>query len=271
MAILVAAGLCAGGCGRDAAVPWSVKTDGDDFHTMEYSSVETDRLGKPPKTRRIRDLPSWVTIPGGVAALGSREPDAPPPRDARVGSFWMTRTEITTAQFARFLNDSGRRFDSPQFAGGPGRYAPLAAREPVVYVCHADAEAYARWLSERLDADVRLPTADEWEYAARGGAHAAPFPWGWSSAEGRAAYNIDRLRPVGAYPPNPFRLYDMAGNAAEWCAAEEDAARAAVCGGSWSDRSEGMLLVWRRVELPRDYRDADVGFRVIARPRSAPR
>lgn len=257
------------GCGGGENVPSSVKTNAGGFHALEkISTAPAERLGKPPKSRAIRDLPSWVTIPGGAAMLGSREPDAPPPRETSIRSFWMTRTEITTAQFARFLNDTGRHFDSPQFAGVPGRYAPLVPREPVAYVSHADASDYAEWISDRLQVDARLPTADEWEYAARGGVVAAPYPWGWAAPDGRAAFNLARARPVGCYPPNPFLLYDMAGNLAEWCAAEDDSGRAPVCGGSWSERSDQLLRVWRRVPIKIDYRDADVGFRILARPRS---
>lgn len=233
---------------------------------------ETERLGKPPKTRAVRDLPSWTTIPGGRAVLGSRESGAPEPREVLIPSFWMSRTEITTAQFASFLNDTGRAFLSPQFAGRPGRLAPLAAREPVAHVSYDDAVAYCEWLSQKLDADVRLPTPDEWEYAARGGLHAAPYPWGWTPPENRAAFNLNRMRPIACYPPNPFRLYDMAGNVAEWCLSPSDSDEATICGGSWSERSEAMLRVWRRTQIPKTYRNADVGFRVIARPRpSSPR
>lgn len=205
-------------------------------------------------------------MPGGVAVLGSRGEGAPPAREVEIASFWMARTEITTAQFARFLNDTGTPFDSPQFVGPPGHRAPLAPQEPVAYVSLELAETYATWLGRWLKADVALPTEDEWEYAARGGVYAAPYPWGWAEPANRAAFQLDRVSPVGAYPPNPYKLYDMAGNVAEWCRAEPGAERAPVRGGSWSERSERLLYVWRRVELPRDYQDADVGFRVIARP-----
>ena len=220
-------------------------------------------IGKPPKTRAIRDLPGWVTVPGGAALLGSREEGAPPPREVAVASFWMSRTEITAAQFARFLNDTGTPFESPQFVGAPGHLSPRDPRDPVVFVSYEQASAYARWLSGWLRVEVTLPTEDEWEYAARGGVHAAPYPWGWADPSGRAAFRLEGARPVGSYP---YLLYDLAGNIAEWCRAAPDAVRAPVRGGSWSERSPRTLRVWNRVELPRDYRDADTGFRVIARP-----
>lgn len=230
----------------------------------------SERLGKPPKSRAVRDLPSWVSVPGGDSDLGSREAGAPPPRTVRIRAFWMTRTEITTAQFAAYLNETHREFLSPQFAGRPGRYAPLKARDPVAFVDFRDAQEYARWLSNILKVDVALPTPDEWEHAARGGLKGAPYPWGWEHPLGRAAFRLDTYRPVGCYPPNPYRLYDMAGNLAEWCRVDSDAENAFICGGSWSERSESMMRVWRRIPLRKAYRGADVGFRVIARPLSPP-
>lgn len=224
-------------------------------------------LGKPPKTRTIPDLPGWVTVPGGTAVLGSHEEGAPVPREVRVDSFWMTRTEITVAQFARFLNDTGTDFVSPQMLGSAGHRAPLAAREPVAYVAYTQAMAYAAWLGAKLNVEASIPQPDEWEYAARGGIHGAPFPWGWADAVGRAAFRLDHWRPVGAYPPNPYKLYDMAGNLAEWCRAGAPASlHAPVRGGSWPERTDRMLRVWKSATLPVEYRDADVGFRVIARP-----
>lgn len=237
----------------------------NDFQGLEVS------LGKPPKTRAIPDLPSWVTVRGGVAVLGSREEGAGAPREVGVSSFWMGRTEVTAAQFARFLNDSGMPFESPQFRVSAGRKVPVEPLEPVAFVSFELAAAYASWLSGWLGVDVALPTEEEWEFAARGGLFAAPYPWGWDSPVGRAAFGGDRASAVGLFPPNGFGLFDMVGNVAEWCRPGLGADRAVVRGGSWSERSERFVRVWRRVEVPFEYRDADVGFRVIARPREAGR
>ncbi|MFN3651263.1 MAG: formylglycine-generating enzyme family protein [Armatimonadota bacterium] len=109
---------------------------------------------------------------------------------------------------------------------GPG--STLAGRElhPVTHVAYEDAEAYAAW------AGKELPTEAEWELAARGGLEGADFAWGNEHApEGRVLANTwqgefpwQNLRadgyegtsPVGAFPPNGYGLYDMAGNVWEW-------------------------------------------------------
>jgi formylglycine-generating enzyme required for sulfatase activity len=60
----------------------------------------------------------------------------------------------------------------------------------------------------------------------------------------------------------------MAGNVFEWCAAEETkAGRVVARGGSWAERDPRMLRVYHREWFPRDYRDADVGFRIVVESR----
>jgi len=150
-----------------------------------------------------------------------------PRHQVSVEAFYMDRHEVTNRQFRQFVEATGYK------AGGDWeRYAgENRADHPVVNVTWHDAAAYARW------AGKRLPTEEEWEYAARGGRSSGWFPWGDHIDASLANYRaqgesfwagIIRLlglrsvntKPVGSYAPNGYGLYDMVGNVAEWCANE---------------------------------------------------
>jgi formylglycine-generating enzyme required for sulfatase activity len=202
-----------------------------------------------------------VAIPAGTNWLGSRAGrEGEQPRLFRCAGFWLAETEVTVAQFVAYLNDAGvATADFPQVSGLGGKWrARGSGEEPMANLSWPDAEAYVTWLGARLGRVVRVPTEDEWEYAARAGVDGAPFPWGWEPAEGRARFAGSGPAPVKRYAPHRWGVYDLAGNVAEWCAG-------GTCsrGGSWSDRSSDALRVFHRIPLPAAYRDADTGLRPL--------
>lgn len=119
----------------------------------------------------------------------------------------------------------GANWRHPQ---GPHSDIDALADHPVVHVSFADASAYAAW------AGKALPTELEWEYAARGGLDGAIYPWGdefapagrqmantWQGEfpwQNTALDGYARTSPAGAFPPNGYGLYDVAGNVWEWTA-----------------------------------------------------
>jgi formylglycine-generating enzyme required for sulfatase activity len=161
---------------------------------------------------------------------------------------------------------------------------------------------YCYWLSKKTGKTYRLPTEAEWEYACRAGTTAAYFFGDDSKELARYAWfeenSDDKTHPVGRKTANPWGLYDMTGNAAEWCLDRyvKDAyssfpsARPSVGpvllptaalyphvarGGSWADRAAACRSAARRGSDPTWNQtdphgsiwwvwDADfVGFRVV--------
>lgn len=201
---------------------------------------------------RRRDRPAFVDVPPGPGTTG--------------GLRAVSRTEVTVGQFARYLEISGTPYASPQIRRLGEACLMRLPSEPVAYVSYDQALAYAHWLARRLGCPVDLPTEAEWEHVARGGVPGAPYPWGWGDPARHANFRSAGLLPVGCFPANRFGARDLSGNVAEWCRAEiPDADAAWTRGGSWADRSPDLMRVDRRVRFPRDYRDADVGFRLVMR------
>ena len=92
----------------------------------------------------------------------------------------------------------------------------------MVCISWEDANAYINWLNQKTGKYYRLPTEEEWEYAARAGKATAYY---WGSIPNRNHANFlgikDRDKweftsPVGSFTGNSFGLYDIAGNAWEW-------------------------------------------------------
>ncbi len=191
--------------------------------------------------------------PGAGPARGVGAAEAQPVVVAIPRAFAIGRREVTRAQYAQFIADSGHepqggcRVWDPQLL----RFSEDARRSwqdvatpaspgdehPASCVSHGDALAYARWLSAKTGARYRLPSEAEWEYAARAGSRGLR-PWGDSAEDGcefantydlvaathyRLGWEAARCRdgqadlaPVGQYGANAFGLHDMIGNVGEW-------------------------------------------------------
>ena len=187
-----------------------------------------------------------VLIPAGTFETGepAREnvTNDAPSRQVSVAAFYMDTREVTNADYRPFLeamqasgdhsrchpSEPSGKDHTPLF-WGDARYNRDA--DPVVGVDWYDAAAYAAW------ADKRLPTEAEWERAARGGVEGDQDDRGQPIDESVANVSLEggegqaRMadigqdvphhqhgpKPVGSYAPNAFGLFDMSGNAEEWC------------------------------------------------------
>ena len=220
--------------------------------------------------------PAMVVIPDGMFTLGGGKPGQHDLGLVKIQYLVaFSTTEITRGQYRHFL--------AATQSGNLKKFAKGDDQLPVAGVSWDEAEAYVTWLSRETGHHYRLPSASEWEYAARAGTSTV-YHWGDDAGRERAncltcGTDFDgNLAPVASFPANPWGLYDMHGNVWEWTkdCIDSNAAPPAngmpklfgdcdsreLRGGSarsdaWSMRA-GARAVARRQE-----RIMDVGFRVV--------
>jgi formylglycine-generating enzyme required for sulfatase activity len=224
-------------------------------------------------------------IPGGWYFVGSppnetgRYADEAASHKVKLKPFYISVTEITNAQYARFLKATGHK--PPLYWGDQNLNAP---KQPVVGVTWHDAAAFCRWLTKVTGAPHELPTEDQWEVAARGGLVAQPYPWGAQAPDGGGVFRANFrtplpgatgfsfTAPVGSFPANGHGLFDMAGNVSEWCQDRylplptggpfKPGVLRLLKGGSWISGPRNLRPAARQ-SAPPHYADGYIGFRVV--------
>lgn len=208
-------------------------------------------------------------------------------------TFFIAKYPITHLQFESFIIPKDG-FDNRIWWTGLAKreVEPKEPRWPIYNhprerVSWYDTIAFCRWLSSKLGYEIRLPTEQEWEKAARG-TDGRIYPWGaeeYSSGYANIAekyYNIGahdlkRTTAVGIYPQaaSPYGVLDMIGNVFEWCLNEYDNplktrtegdVRRAVRGGSWEkpQTSRRLPSAISRGRLSPDQRFWRHGFRLVS-------
>lgn len=224
------------------------------------------------------DVEEMVLVPEGEVRLGTdsktdltfgTEADT---RTVFVAAFYIDKYEVTNQQYAKFLAETGHR--KPKFWEDPRLNAP---EQPVVGVNWEDAETYATW------AGKRLPTASEWEKAARG-TDGRRYPWGndydatrgnfddGGSMDGSTDGYAMTPAPVGHFLHglSPYGLHDMAGNVWEWVEEHSettDEKTYSIRGGSWTNGSGDTRTTVAYI-YPAQCSDhsSSVGFRCARNP-----
>jgi len=195
-------------------------------------------------------------------------------RDVSLGPYAIDLTPVTNGEYARFLAQTGytpRDKENSLKHWHNGHVPPGIEDHPVVYVDLADARAYARW------AGKRLPTEQEWQYAAQG-TDGRTYPWGSQWEPSRCNDGSGGgTTSVAAFGQgrSPFGCYDMCGNTWEWTESERSDGRTRFCilrggshykakGSDWyadggpqpCDFAAKFLLMWPGLD-----RCATIGFR----------
>jgi formylglycine-generating enzyme required for sulfatase activity len=182
-----------------------------------------------PPTIKTKSGIEMVVIPAGHFEMGSRQgaDDEKPIHTVWIDSFLMDKTEVTQAEFEKL--GQIETFPNPSHFKGPdlpveqvtwpqaARFCNARSRLEGLTPCYNEDTAECEFKAD----GYRLPTEAEWEYACRAGTDTA-YSFG-SEARNLGDYawfagNSDKkTHPVGQKKANPWGLYDMHGNVAEWC------------------------------------------------------
>jgi len=235
-----------------------------------------------------------LLIPAGSFLMGSERgnADEKPVHRVKVDAFLMDRFEVTQELYGKYV------------LGNPSHFK--GNRRPVEQISWADAALFCNLRSKaeglepcydeetarcNFEADgYRLPTEAEWEYACRAGT-AGRYPFGndprhLKSYAWYAADSGKTTHPVGEKKPNPWGIYDMLGNVAEWCndvydpgyyrrspeenpRGPEEGEKYVLRGGAWNSKAEACRPSYRVGEDP-GFQDAcfsldAIGFRCVRR------
>jgi formylglycine-generating enzyme required for sulfatase activity len=267
----------------------------------------------------IRDCPTCpglTVLPAGRFQQGSdavadgSAPFEKPLHWVAIGqAFAMSTNDITVDEFRAFVSMTGREMRGCDTYDGEWRPKPennwenpgfvQTGSHPVTCASWEDAQAYAGWLSSKTGHRYRLPTASEWEYAARAGGRAAQ-PWDSSGAAACASANVAdasaarefpgwtvfscddgyiNTAPVGSFKANAFGLNDMLGNVFQWtedcwhsdytgapanggARTDGDCAQRELRGGSWFSTPAYVRANYRN-HFAANYRTSSVGIRLV--------
>ena len=241
-----------------------------------------NKTNSPTPTPGIKiNKAEMAQIPGGTFKMGRNNgpPDEKPEHDVTIPSFFMDKTEVTNAEYYEFIKEKGYR-PTPAYWEDDKPHT-VDEKKPVRYVSLEDANAFAAWRSARDGVTYRLPTEDEWEYAARNGAKDNLYPWGNTFEKTCAVLDQPTPAPkdVGsASCANDWGVFDLIGNVFEWTStsahlypgnkdgemhAKEPTNMAR--GGAAQYKSVGPKAINStfRINVPAKTRDFGLGFRLV--------
>jgi formylglycine-generating enzyme required for sulfatase activity len=297
-----------------AVVAWAAL-----HHAHAPTANEVTRVAAPlPATGTVlRDCPTcplFTVLPAGRFKQGSADGTASasvrPMHWVSINHpFAMSTSAVTVDEFRAFATATGRDMQGCDTYDGRWRHQAKSSWQnpgfeqrgthPVTCASFNDATAYAQWLSLKTGHHYRLPSASEWEYAARGGGDAVQ-PWNANGSDACASANVADASaarrfpgwtafacndgyvftaPVGSFKANAFGLHDMLGNVFQWTAdcwnanyqgapVDGSARTDGNCnerelrGGSWFS-SPGYVRADYRNHFAANYRASSAGIRLV--------
>jgi formylglycine-generating enzyme required for sulfatase activity len=279
--------------------PLSVTTNWADYLQLIGSAgINANRVFDPNPPLRMS------LIPAGLFTMGDTldsDPKALPLHTVYVSGFYLDRYDVTQSLWESVHQwgvAHGYGFDNAGQGSGPNYPEQMVNWYDCVKWCNARSEMAGKRPAYYIDLSLsapyrtghllplvdwhngyRLPTEAEWEKAARGGLIGFRYPWGDTIDPSLANYNNpdETTTPVDLYPPNGYRLYDMAGNMWQWCwdwygsyeVGSQTDPRGPLSGTHHVCRGGGMVAaeygcrVSDRISDSPTFRDNYVGFRSV--------
>ena len=257
------------------------------MHARVIEHTEQQRKVNDPKTSSVEENPeakalrslldgikyNMVYVDSGDFEMGTSggENDESPVHKVKIGSFYMSKYEITQAQWEAIMSSN------PSVNKG-------CKSCPVENVNWEDGVKFIEKLNQLTGGSYRMPTEAEWEYASRGGKlrinnkfsggiKIDKYGWFYENSGGKS-------HPVGRLGGNELGIFDMSGNVAEWCSDWYDnayyknsessnpkgpatARNKVVRGGSWDDYDKSCRVFARSKYEPAT-KNKSIGFRLAA-------
>lgn len=228
-------------------------------------------------------IPPVVKIPAGTVTLGLPACPInaniahrwPTGKKVDIRSFSLGKYAVTNKEYRAYMKAAG--VSAPSHIDKDGFNLD---NQPVGGISWEDARAYCQWLAKETGQPYRLPSDDEWEYAARGGHEGRRFPWGEALDPKLTCFGgVAAPVAVGSFAPNDYGLYEMLGNMWQWCAdlyeeksggdkavnkptGKDTALNRCLRGGSYLTTNVLNMWIAYRHEDPPDLRHECLGFRV---------
>lgn len=285
-------------------VPELCKNTIENYDRMEQQHPQKIRneLGDVPLFKYDRFCTSFevfyetIKLPEGKVIVGSLKGETGRTSDEYRDTIiintptYMGKYEVTNAEYCEFLNDDKTHLNNYRtWIKISSKYCKIEKIEkkrktkkkrktfspekgyenmPVVMVSWKGANSFAKWLSEKdCIYNYDLPTANEWEYAARGGPN-RPYEIYAGTNNFKDFNTRDEIMPTGSYKRNFLIIHDMSTNVSEWChnRYEQEPSRREIRGGNFKSTYKTARTAKRYYIFEDEYKEY-LGFRLIQRPK----